>query len=297
MTDSTEHNLADQLHRFLFDADNVRGELVQLGPTFAAMIANHDYPPAVAELLGELLAATSLFTALLKFEGEVTVQLQGDGPVRLMVVNGDHQQQFRGVARIASPPGELAGLRPLLGNGYLVITVSPTDGERYQGVVALDQESIAACLERYFSQSEQLPTRIWLFARASAPTRAGGLLLQRMPVSASEQDDRGLEHLVLLSSTLKAAELLDLPAITVLHRLYHQEQINRFAPQSLTFVCGCSREKSANALISLGRDDCEALLAERGEICIHCEYCNSNYRFTEADIEPLFGSGTRHGPH
>ncbi|MBQ1784091.1 MAG: Hsp33 family molecular chaperone HslO [Gammaproteobacteria bacterium] len=297
MTDSTEHNLADQLHRFLFDADNVRGELVQLGPSFSAMIANHDYPPAVAELLGELLAATSLFTALLKFEGEVTVQLQGDGPVRLMVVNGDHRQQFRGVARISNPPGELTGLRALLGTGYLVITVSPTDGERYQGVVALDEESIAACLERYFSQSEQLPTSIWLFARASAPARAAGLLLQRMPVSASEQDDRGLEHLVLLTTTLKAEELLDLPAITVLHRLYHQEQINLFSPQPLTFVCGCSRKKSANALISLGRDDCEALLAERGEICIHCEYCNSNYRFTDADIEPLFGSGTRHGPH
>ena len=297
MTDSTEHNLADQLHRFLFDADNVRGELVQLGPTFAAMIANHDYPPAVAELLGELLVATSLFTALLKFEGEVTVQLQGDGPVRLMVVNGDHRQQFRGVARIASPVGEQTGLRPLLGNGYLVITVSPTDGERYQGVVALDQESIAACLEGYFSQSEQLPTRIWLFARAGASPRAGGLLLQRMPVSASEQDDRGLEHLSLLSATLKAEELLDLPAITVLHRLYHQEQISQFAPQPLSFVCGCSREKSANALISLGRDDCEALLVERGEILIHCEYCNSDYRFTSDDVEPLFGSGTRHGPH
>lgn len=296
MTDTTPA-IADQLHRFLFDADNVRGELVQLGPTFAAMIANHDYPPAVAELLGELLVATSLFTALLKFEGEVTVQLQGDGPVRLMVVNGDHRQQFRGVARIASPPGELAGLRALLGNGYLVITVSPTDGERYQGVVALDQETIAACLERYFSQSEQLPTRIWLFARAALPTRAGGLLLQRMPVSASEQDDRGLEHLSLLSATLKAEELLDLPAITVLHRLYHQEQISQFSPQPLSFVCGCSREKSANALISLGRDECEALLVERGEIRIHCEYCNSDYCFTDADIEPLFGSGTRHGPH
>ena len=289
------HDSIDHLQRFLFDQHNVRGELVQLGPAYAAMIANHNYPPAVAELLGELLAATSLLTALLKFEGSITVQLQGDGPLRMLVVNGDHRQQFRGVARLAREPGNAHGLQQLLGSGYLVITVSPVDGERYQGVVALSRDTLAHCLEDYFQQSEQLDTHLWLHARSGAQAVAGGLLLQRLPGDI-KGDDEGLNHLAQLANTLSPDELFQLPATELLHRLFHQEELRLFDPQLLAFVCGCSRERSEDAVTTLGRSECEALIAEKGEISVHCEYCAKDYRFGLNDLDRLFGpaSAQRH---
>lgn len=287
------HDSIDSLQRFLFDQHNVRGELVQLGPAYAAMIANHNYPPAVAELLGELLAATSLLTALLKFEGSITVQLQGEGPLRLLVVNGDHQQQFRGVARLASEAAasalaEARGLQQLLGKGYLVITVSPIDGERYQGVVALSRDTLAHCLEDYFQQSEQLDTHLWLHASSGEQAVAGGLLLQRLPSDIKDDDD-GLNHLAQLANTLSRDELFQLPANELLHRLFHQDELRLFAPQPLTFVCGCSQQRSEDAVITLGREECEALIAEKGEISVHCEYCAKDYHFGLNDLDRLFG--------
>ena len=282
------HNSIDQLQRFLFDQHNVRGELVQLGPAYEAMITNHNYPAAVAELLGELLAATSLLTALLKFEGSISVQLQGDGPVRLLVVNGDHQQQFRGVARLARDPGSASGLQALLGEGYLVITISPVDGERYQGMVALSGGSLAHCLEDYFRQSEQLDTHVWLHARSSEQAVAGGVLLQRLPGEISGDED-GLNHLAQLANTLSREELFTLPASELLHRLFHQEELRLFDPQPLAFVCGCSRERSADAVVTLGRDECEAVIAERGQLSVHCEYCAKDYLFDLSDLDRLFG--------
>lgn len=287
------HDSIDSLQRFLFDQHNVRGELVQLGPAYAAMIANHNYPPAVADLLGELLAATSLLTALLKFEGSITVQLQGDGPLRLLVVNGDHRQQFRGVARLASEPGEACGLQQLLGKGYLVITVSPIDGERYQGVVALSRDTLAHCLEDYFQQSEQLDTHLWLHASSGAQAVAGGLLLQRLP-SDIKGDDEGLNHLAQLANTLSRDELFQLPANELLHRLFHQDELRLFAAQPLAFVCGCSLERSEDAVTTLGREECEALIAEKGEIKVHCEYCAKDYHFGLADLDRLFGPASAH---
>ena len=145
----------DLLHRYLFDKLDVRGELVQIEHAYNEMIANHNYPEPVKALLGELLVATCLLTATLKFEGEIAVQLQGDGPVKYAVINGDDKQNMRGIARMQS---EVSGttVKELVGKGYMVITITPTKGERYQGIVPLEHDTLNKCIENYFEQSEQL---------------------------------------------------------------------------------------------------------------------------------------------
>ncbi|GGI99617.1 33 kDa chaperonin [Shewanella hanedai] len=275
----------DNLHRYLFENADVRGELVQLEKSYQEVISAHDYPPQIQNLLGQLLAATSLLTATLKFDGDISVQLQGDGPVSLAVINGNNLQQLRGVARFKGDISDDSDLQQLFGKGHMVITLSPTEGERYQGVVALDKPTLSACLEEYFAQSEQLPTSINLFANGK---QAAGMLLQVLP---SEGDDNAqFEHLEQLTATVKAEELFDLEAEDVLHRLYHQEEVRLFDPVAVTFSCTCSRERSASAIRTVSREEIDSILAETGKIEMGCEYCNSNYSFDSIDVAAIFSN-------
>lgn len=172
----------DQLHRYLFENFAVRGELVTVSETLQQILENHDYPQPVKNVLAELLVATSLLTATLKFDGDITVQLQGDGPMNLAVINGNNNQQMRGVARVQGEIPENADLKTLVGNGYVVITITPSEGERYQGVVGLEGDTTAACTEDYFMRSEQLPTRLFIrTGDVDGKPAAGGMLLQVMP--------------------------------------------------------------------------------------------------------------------
>ncbi|QSX37431.1 Hsp33 family molecular chaperone HslO [Shewanella sedimentimangrovi] len=275
----------DTLYRYLFENADVRGELVQLANSYQAIITAHSYPPVLQRLLGELLAATSLLTATLKFKGDIGVQLQGNGPVSMAVINGNHNQELRGVARWEGELADDAPLSQLFGKGYMVITLTPEEGERYQGVIALDKGNLAACLEDYFQQSEQLPTMIKLFADGNA---AGGMLLQVLPSEDGNLAD--FDHLSQLTDTIKQEELLGLPAEEVLHRLYHQEQVRLFDPIDISFKCTCSREKSAAAIRTLDRDEVMHLLAEKGIIELGCEYCNSHYRFDAIDVQALYAN-------
>lgn len=280
----------DQLHRYLFENHAVRGELVTVSDTFQQMLTNHDYPVPVKNLLGEMLVATSLLTATLKFSGDITVQLQGDGPLKLAVINGNHQQQMRGVARLQGDIAADSSLHDMVGNGYLVITITPTEGERYQGVVGLDGDNVAACLENYFQQSEQLPTR--LFIRTSEHDGrqcAAGMLLQVLPAQHGNRED--FDHLTQLTATVKGEELFSLPANDVLYRLYHQENVTLYEPQPVAFQCHCSRERCADALMTLPADEVSDILAQDGQIDMHCDYCGSHYLFSVQDIADLRQSG------
>lgn len=273
----------DNLHRYLFDNADVRGELVQLEKSYQEVLSAHQYPKKMQQLLGELMAATSLLTATLKFNGDISVQLQGDGPVSLAVINGNNLQQLRGVARWDGELDEAADLQGLFGKGHMVITLTPTDGERYQGVVALDKSTLAACLEAYFAQSEQLPTAISLFANG---TQAAGMLLQVLPSEGDNNAD--FEHLEQLTATVKAEELYELDAEEVLHRLYHQEEVRLFDPIEVTFSCTCSRERSAQAIRTVSKTEIDSIIAELGKVEMGCEYCNTNYSFDSIDIEAIF---------
>ncbi|MBE3180066.1 Hsp33 family molecular chaperone HslO [Enterobacter cloacae complex sp. P3B] len=276
----------DQLHRYLFEQFAVRGELVTVSETWKQILENHNYPLPVQTLLGELLVATSLLTATLKFAGDITVQLQGDGPMTLAVINGNNQQQMRGVARVQGDVPENADLKTLVGNGYLVITISPEEGERYQGVVGLEGDTLAACLEDYFMRSEQLPTRLFIrTGEVDGQPAAGGMLLQVLPAQDAQTND--FEHLATLTETIKAEELFNLSATDVLWRLYHEEEVTVYDPQSVEFKCTCSRERCAGALKTLPDEEIDSIMAEDGEIDMHCDYCGTHYVFNSMDIAEI----------
>ncbi|CAM3738847.1 33 kDa chaperonin [Vibrio aerogenes CECT 7868] len=271
------------LNRYLFENLSVRGELVQLDETYQQLTSGQTYPAPVKALLGELLVATTLLTATMKFEGSITIQLQGDGAVSLAVINGDHNQQVRGVARWEGEIPESATLHQLMGKGHLVITIEPEQGERYQGIVGLDGDNLAEVLEGYFEHSEQLKTKLWIH---TSETHAAGMLLQVLPDGTGSPDD--FEHLEQLTATISAEELFSLQANDLLYRLYHQEEIKLFQPQPVAFQCNCSRQRTGRAITTLPADEVNKLILQDGHITLHCDYCGTTYHFTEDDVNQLF---------
>ncbi|HHQ4617780.1 Hsp33 family molecular chaperone HslO [Aeromonas veronii] len=278
----------DLLYRYLFEEYEVRGELVQLDHTYRHVVEAQNYPVQVQKLLGELLVATSLLTATLKFEGSITVQLQGDGPVRLAVINGDNNQQLRGVARYEGELPSDGKLQSLIGNGQLIITITPEQGERYQGIIALDADTLAGCLEHYFARSEQLATKLWIRTgyHEGAP-RAAGIMLQELPAQ-SEDHSNDFDHLTQLTSTIKDEELFGLQAEEILYRLYHQDKARVFDPQAVEFRCTCSRERCEGALLQIEKEEVMEMVQELGKIDMHCDYCGAQYQFNGIDVETLF---------
>lgn len=272
----------DLLHRYIFENISVRGELVQLSSSFQALINSKKYPLPIQNLLGQLMATTSLLTATLKFEGSITVQIQGDGPVSLVVINGNHNQVMRGTARWKDDVPSTNSLKKLIGKGHIVITIEPEQGERYQGIVGLEQDTLAECIEDYFSRSEQLNTRIWLKSGDHNGAVAAGMLLQSLPDHNDNSKD--FDHLVKLTETIKDEELFELDAETILYRLYHQEEVKLFPADPVSFKCSCSKERSAAAISSLSSEDIEDMLAQNNRITLHCDYCGTDYHFDRQDI-------------
>ena len=283
----------DFTQRFLFDDRDVRGELVSLEHSYAEVLAKHAYPQPVAQLLGELMAAAALLVGTLKFDGLLILQARSEGPVSLLMVECSSERELRGIAHYDSAAiSDDAGLHDLMPNGMLALTVDPRRGQRYQGIVDLDGADLAECFTNYFVKSEQLGTRFWLSADGH---RAGGLLLQQLPVASQpDADDRAESwaHVTMMAGTLSREEQLGLDNETLLHRLYHEDAVRLFDVQPLSFRCSCSRERSGSALTSLGLEDARALVVEHGgQIEIDCQFCNERYRFDVADVEQLFGGG------
>ncbi len=265
MTDTVIKN--NVLNRYLFEELSVRGEMVQLDEAYQRIITSKEYPVALQKLLGELLVSTTLLTATLKFEGSITIQLQGDGPVSLAVINGDHDQKIRGVARWEGDIATDATLHDMMGKGYLVITIEPKKGERYQGVVGLEGENLTQVIENYFANSEQLKTRLWIrTGEHEGKAHAAGMLIQVMPDGTGSADD--FEHLEQLTNTIKDEELFGLGAQELLYRLYNQEKVRLFDPQPVEFHCGCSRDRSGAAIITVDRAEINDILAEEGSVSL-----------------------------
>jgi len=293
----------DFSQRFIFDNSDVRGELVSLEASYAEVLAKHPYPEPVAQLLGEFMAAAALLVGTLKFDGLLILQARSDGPVPLLMIECSSEREIRGLARYDAadikPTDTLPDLMP---QGTLAMTIDPTNGQRYQGIVGLDGADLSECFSNYFALSEQLGTRFWLRADGK---RVRGLLLQQLPRELQKDDDdrdASWQHITALASTLKTEELLSLDNETVLHRLYHEDPVRLFDVQPLQFRCSCSRERSARALISLGHEDAELLLSEHGgTVEIDCQFCNQRYLFDSTDVAQLFAgagvdspSDTRH---
>ena len=284
----------DTLNRFLFDNHPIRGEITRLEQTYQAILDNHTYPIAVQKLLGELLVVTSLLTATLKFEGDIAVQLQGDGALSLAVVNGNDQQQLRGVARVSGEIADNATLKEMVGNGYVVITITPKNGERYQGIVGLEKDTLIGCIENYFMQSEQLPTRLFvkIGVHDNKPI-AAGILLQVLP--ANENTVESFEHVSTLTETITSDELFQLSADEILYRLYNQEEVRLFETHDITFKCRCSRQRCEDSLMTLPANEIDEILKENeGKIDIHCDYCGKHYLFDAIDIAEIRSTSNLH---
>lgn len=282
--------MTDQIQRFLFDGTTVRGEIVQLQQAYQEVLDRHAYPFAVRQQLGELLAAVALLTETVKLDGTLSIEVRGDGPLELLMAESNPGGELRGIARLAEGqalPADDTSFAELVGRGRVVITLDPREGRRYQGIVELSADTLGGCLEDYFSQSEQLPTRLWL---AAGNERASGLLLQKLPKDERHHDPDAWERTVHLAATLKRDELLDLPTEQLLFRLFHEEQTRVFTPKALRFGCTCSRERIAQALYSLGAEELREVLKEQQSIDTHCHFCHTRYQFGAAEIEALIES-------
>jgi len=233
-------------------------------------------------------------SATLKFDGIITLQAKPktpNGPLEVIMADCTRHNNIRAVARYdesKAPTGQQSvDFHSLLDGGFLVITIDPAQGERYQSVVAIEHDSLSECLNAYFMQSEQLPTRIWLSADGQ---RASGLLLQALPVQLQSLEERSelWQHLTLLADTLSAKEQLTLSQEQQLHRLFHQETLQLFEPVALQFLCSCSRVRTANMLTGLGEKEIRAILEEQATIDVGCEFCHHIYQFTPEQAIELF---------
>ena len=234
-----------------------------------------------------MMVATSLLTATLKFNGNITVQIQGDGPLKLALVNGDDQQRLRALTRLQGDIQDGMSLHEMIGKGVLVITIAPQEGERYQGVVPLDKPTITECLEDYFIRSEQLQTQLIIrTGEYQGQPVAAGMLLQIVPDGSGSPED--FEHLATLTATIKDEEIFGLTAEELLYRLYHEEIVELFPAQSVHFYCGCSQDRSGAALLLISDEEIEQILAEHnGSIDMQCECCGTHYFFNKEAIEKL----------
>ncbi|MBJ9978226.1 Hsp33 family molecular chaperone HslO [Pseudomonas sp. S75] len=282
----------DFTQRFLFEDRDVRGEWVVLDHSYAEVLARHAYPRPVAALLGELMAATALLVGALKFDGLLILQARSQGPIPLLMVECSGERDLRGMARYeAEQIADDATLVDLMPEGHLTLTIDPVKGQRYQGTVDLDGATLSECFTNYFIQSQQLNTRFWLDTSSG---KARGLLLQQLPrdrQTDDEERDESWQHVVALASTLKPEEWA-LDNETLLHRLYHEDAVRLFDVEPLQFRCSCSRERSGNALVSLGEADARALVEEcGGTVEIDCQFCNERYLFDATDVAQLFAGG------
>ena len=282
-------NNSDTSQRFLLNNSAIRGQWTLLETSYQTVLAKHDYPLEVQGLLGEIMAAAILLAATIKFEGTLTIQARGKGPVSLLNVECTHDHQLRAIAQWEGDTTDM-DFKTLLGHAVLAITITPDKGERYQGIVPLVGSTIAECLEFYFAQSEQLTTRIWLY---QGNNRSGGLLLQVLPYNSKNPIDpvrqkEDWHRVSTLAATLTADELLSLDSETLLVRLFHEEEVTVFPPEPVEFRCTCSRERTAAALVQLGQEELEDIVAEQGKIDITCQFCNQQYLFDKVDVAMLF---------
>ncbi|MDB6099401.1 MAG: molecular chaperone Hsp33 [Gammaproteobacteria bacterium] len=285
----------DTLHRFLFERYPIRGHLVHLDAAWRALIEHRHYPDTIRQTLGEAVVASLLLAATIKFEGVLSLQLQGDGPVHLLLAQCTSGLGVRGLARHRdSNVPDSFRIRDLIGAGNLTVTLESDDGlQRYQGIVPIEGDRLADSLQAYFQNSEQLPTRLWLHADAQG---ASGMLLQKLPgtSSVSAADAAAIEdawrRVQFIGDTLTPEELRTLEDAEILHRLFNEDDLRLFEPSPVYFRCRCSRERVAGMLQGLGEAETRSVIAERGKVEVHCDFCNRAYVFDAVDVAQLFKS-------
>ncbi|MBL8395890.1 MAG: Hsp33 family molecular chaperone HslO [Candidatus Accumulibacter sp.] len=275
---------ADCVWRFLFDDLDIVGAFVSLGPVWGKLLENRDYPAAVARLLGEMSVTCLLLGGNLKQPGRLTIQLRGNGPVSLLIIDCDENLQIRGMARCPSQVVD-GSVQKLFGDGQLLLSLDmPSMREPYQSIVPLDGDSIATVFEHYLMQSVQSPARFFLAASGKA---IAGLMLQKLP-AADQHDTDGWARVEALAATVKQSELLALPAAELLGQLFPQETVRLFPPTTVVHNCPEDWHKVRALLRSLGPGEVYAILREHGAVVIQDDICNREYRFDAPAIDELF---------
>jgi molecular chaperone Hsp33 len=289
---------SDRVRRFVLERHPIRGHTTRLARSWLELREHQEYPPAVQQLLGESVAAVVLLAATLKFDGTLTLQLQGKGLVNLLVAQCTHDFKVRAMAR-HDPLGGEAGFRSLTGDGQIIVTVEAKDrASSYQGVVPISGDSLAECLEAYFVQSEQLPTRVMLSATAGV---VAGMLVQRLPGEGGKApvDPAALEAAGMKADhamgALTRAELLEDDVEARLVRMFGADEVRVFGGHDVSFECRCSRERVANVLRALGAEEVRSVIAEQGACTVTCEFCQKPYRFDAIDVEQLFAESAARG--
>ncbi len=283
----------DSLQRFIFESSPVRGNLVNLSLTLQMALNKQNLPKGLRQSLGELMAASALLSATLKMNGSMVLQIQSKGTLKLLVVectsDADTPLRMRATAKWAGDIDEQQNVFDLISQGQFIITLDPKDGNQaYQGIVPLEGDNIATLLENYMLRSEQIDTRIWLCCDGET---ASGMLLQKLPETMNQttvqQDDDIWNRVGHLASTVTDEELLNLPAETLLTRLFHQEDVRLFAASNTHFYCSFSRDSVAGMLRMLGDAELQSILAEQGQIEVNCDFCNAHYAFDKVDATQL----------
>lgn len=290
--------MTDTLQKFMIQNAPIRGEFIEITDTWQQVLARRSYPQAVQRVLGEMMSAAALLSANLKFHGTIIMQIHGDGPISLLVVECDDNLQMRATAKLAenadiAEDATLTDLVNVNGNGRFAITLDPKDkvpGQQpYQGIVALDGDNVATVIENYMLRSEQLDTKLWL---AADDTLSRGLLLQKLPTegghAVSEDDTESWTRLSMIGDTLRRDELLSTDIETLMRRLFWEEDVVVFEPLHPYFQCSCSREKVGNMLRMLGQAEVEEGLEEQGKLSINCDFCGKHYEFDAIDCAHLF---------
>ncbi len=293
----------DLLKKYLFDTRNVRVQAVRLHDTWKQAQAQQTHPACVTRLLGELVAAATLLAANLKFDGSLVLQIQGDGPVALLVVECRSDLSLRATVKIREghevpADGTMQSLLNARGQGRFIVVLDPANkvpGQQpYQGIVPLEGDTVAEALQHYMKASEQLDTRLWLAANDDV---VAGLLLQRLPDHGGHETGDASpaetwERAQVLAGTLDTEELLATDTDTLIHRLFWQETLLTFEPAPVRWFCPCTRERVASMLRTLGQAEIDSILAEQGKVEVHCDFCGKPYAFDAVDCTGLFAAGT-----
>jgi molecular chaperone Hsp33 len=287
----------DTLHRFIFENTPVRGNIVNLTNTFQLALNKQQLPAGLKCALGELMAASALLTATLKMNGSLVLQIQSKGALKLLVVECTSDFGIRATAKWNGEISDEQNLFDLIEHGQFVITLDPKDGgQTYQGIVPIEGNDISTILENYMLRSEQIDTKIWL---ASDGKSAAGMLLQKLPDTMNQvsRSEESAEHDVdawnrvgHLADTITNEELLNLDAETLLHRLFHEEDVRLFEASNTKFFCSCTRTSVANMLRMLGNEEISGILEEQGKIEVNCDFCNTHYQFDKVDAAQLMVS-------
>ena len=281
----------DQSQRFLFDKHPIRGQYVSLDESWARIVSQSGLEGRALRLLGEALAAMVLLVDTLKIKGSVILQVRGSGPLGLLVVEANSENQIRGIARQVGEITDGMDLAQIFGSEYFVITIKTDGAEPHQGIAPLQGANFADALEHYFATSDQLATRFWLTCDKD---NVSGMLLQKLPGKAADED--AWNRVVMLADTLSAQELKLAELESVLYRLFHQEEIRLFDSNPLEFYCSCSRERTGAMLLTLGKPEVLEVLEQEGDVSVTCEFCNQHYRFDSIDVEQVFLSSDKIKP-